>query len=236
MDHGQQATPHSSEEAALPLSKTQFVYEWIRQEILSGALEPGSRIRQQEVAETLGVSYTPVREAIRQLQATGLLTHSPNRGSAVSTLEDSALHELYLLRGAVEGLGARLAAASITETDLATLDGIHDEMTTLAGRTVDPAVAGRLAELSRRFHSVIVAAGGPHIIYPKLQEIWSNHPVPRSASLWASAEHAARALEAHAQLLVALRDRDADAAARIMEAHIGESVRYRLDRDIPTAS
>lgn len=224
MDHGHPATP-SPDETVLPLSKTQFVYEWIRQEILSGALEPGSRIRQQQVAETLGVSYTPVREAIRQLQATGLLTHSPNRGSAVSSLEDDALTELYLLRGAVEGLGARLAATSISEDDLSTLEGIHAEMTSIVGNGMDP---GRLGELSRRFHSVIVAAGGPHIIYPKLQEIWSKHPVPRSASLWASAQHAALALQAHDQLIIALRAHDSDAAARTMEAHIADSVRFRL--------
>ncbi|RNE57217.1 GntR family transcriptional regulator [Cryobacterium tepidiphilum] len=222
MDDGDRATRAAPD--ALPVSKTQFVYEWIRQEILSGALEPGSRIRQQQVAETLGVSYTPVREAIRQLQATGLLTHSPNRGSAVSTLGDAALNELYLLRGAVEGLGARLAATSIGEADLAALDGIHAEMTGLVANED----SARLAELSRRFHSVIVAAGGPHIIYPKLQEIWSNHPVPRSASLWTSPEHAARALEAHERLIRALRAHDADAAAQAMEAHIGESVRFRL--------
>jgi DNA-binding GntR family transcriptional regulator len=231
MDDGDRATRAAPD--ALPVSKTQFVYEWIRQEILSGALEPGSRIRQQQVAETLGVSYTPVREAIRQLQATGLLTHSPNRGSAVSTLEDAALNELYLLRGAVEGLGARLAAASITERDLSALEGIHAEMTGLVAGEPD---SGRLAELSRRFHSVIVAAGGPHIIYPKLEEIWSNHPVPRSASLWASAEHAAPALGAHAQLIAALRARDADTAARTMEAHIADSVRFRLDRPAPSAA
>jgi DNA-binding GntR family transcriptional regulator len=224
MDDGQSAARAASD--ALPVSKTQFVFEWIRQEILSGAFEPGSRIRQQQVAETLGVSYTPVREAIRQLQATGLLTHSPNRGSAVSTLEDAALNELYLLRGAVEGLGARLAAASITESDLAALRRIHEEMTGLLGHAQD---SGRLAELSRRFHSVIVAAGGPNIIYPKLQEIWSNHPVPRSASLWASPEHARRALQAHEQLITALERRDAEAAARLMEAHIGESVGFRVD-------
>lgn len=228
MDQGHRSGGAASGDAALPLSKTQFVYEWIRQEILSGALEPGSRIRQQEVAETLGVSYTPVREAIRQLQATGLLTHEPNRGSAVSTLEDAALNELYLLRGAVEGLGARLAAASITDSDLATLAGIHRDMVAIAESDGDDRDGGQLADLSRRFHSLIVAAGGPHIIYPKLQEIWSNHPVPRSASLWASPDHAARALQAHERLLDALRDRDADAAATTMEAHIADSVRFRL--------
>ncbi|MET1082776.1 MAG: GntR family transcriptional regulator [Burkholderiales bacterium] len=226
MDHAQSARA-SSRDAELPLSKTQFVYEWLRQEILSGALEPGSRIRQQQVAETLGVSYTPVREAIKQLQATGLLTHEPNRGSAVSSLEDDALNELYLLRGAVEGLGARLAASRISEDQLAALGTIHAEMTRIVEGDMD---SDRLAELSRRFHSAIVAAGGPHIIYPKLQEIWSNYPVPRSASLWASAEHSSRALQAHQRLIAALRAGDSDAAAKEMEAHIADSVRFRLDR------
>src|SRR5690625_1563206 len=81
----------------VPTSKTQFVYEWLKEEILSGALSAGARIRQQDVAEALGVSYTPVREAIRQLQATGLITYEPNRGNAVSSLNDDGLRELYLL-------------------------------------------------------------------------------------------------------------------------------------------
>jgi DNA-binding GntR family transcriptional regulator len=125
----------------------------------------------------------------------------------------------------VAGLGARLAAASISEHDLSTVEGIHAEMTSIVGKGMDP---GRLGELSRRFHSVIVAAGGPHIIYPKLQEIWSNHPVPPSASLWASGRHAALALQAHGQLIAALRARDPDAAERTMEAHIADSVSFRL--------
>lgn len=70
-----------SDGPSAPLSKTQFVYEWLKEEILSGSLTPGSRIRQQDVARTLGVSYTPVREAIRQLQATGLITYEPNRAT-----------------------------------------------------------------------------------------------------------------------------------------------------------
>lgn len=209
----------------LPPSKTQFVYEWLKEEILSGSLAPGSRIRQQEVAAALGVSYTPVREAIRQLQATGLLTHEPNRGSAVSSMSADALRELYLLRGAVEGLGARLAAGRLTPQALAELGEVHERMLAGLETEQDP---GDLAALSRRFHGLIVECGGPLIVYPKLQEIWTNFPVPRTQSLWGTADEARRAIEAHGRILEALSNGDAELAGHLMEGHIAESVRFRL--------
>lgn len=209
-----------------PTSKTQFVYEWLKEEILSGSLGPGSRIRQQDVAQALGVSYTPVREAIRQLQATGLITYEPNRGNAVSSLSADALRELYLLRGVVEGLGARLAAEKLSEERLSALEALHERMVTALEAGADAAV---LARMSKEFHAMIVEAGGPLIVHPKAQEIWNHYPVPRSASLWSSVNEARRSVAAHAEILLALRRRDADAAGRLMEGHIAESVRFRLD-------
>lgn len=210
---------------AQPPSKTQFVYEWLREEILSGSLRPGAKIRQHEVADALGVSYTPVREAIRQLQATGLVSYEPNRGNAVSTLDDDALRELYRLRGAIEGLGARLAAGQIDADELGTIDQVHRKMQAELDGDADPVA---LASLSRDFHSLIVRAGGPLVIFPKLQEIWLHYPVPRAQSLWASATEARRSIEAHEQILQALRAGDGEQASRCMEHHIAESVRYRL--------
>jgi DNA-binding GntR family transcriptional regulator len=209
-----------------PTSKTQFVYEWLKEEILSGSLGPGSRIRQQDVAQALGVSYTPVREAIRQLQATGLITYEPNRGNAVSSLSADALRELYLLRGVVEGLGARLAAEKVSEATLVALETVHERMLTVLDGDAD---AAALARMSKEFHAMIVEAGGPLIVLPKAQEIWNHYPVPRSASLWGSLEEARRSVAAHAEILEALKRRDADAAGRLMEGHIAESVRFRLD-------
>lgn len=214
-------------ERSLPTSKTQFVYEWLRDEILSGSLTPGSRIRQHEVAAELGVSYTPVREAIRQLQATGLITYEPNRGNAVNMLDDEALQELYRLRGAVEGLGARLAAARLGADDLASIEAVHRSMIRELDGDSDSSV---LADQSRRFHSLIVGAGGSRVILPKLQEIWTHYPVPRVQSLWASEVEARRVVSAHGLILDALRAGDGDLAGSLMESHIADSVEYRLRR------
>lgn len=212
-----------------PTSKTQYVYEWLKEEILSGALSPGAPIRQQDVAETLGVSYTPVREAIRQLQATGLINYEPNRGNAVNSLSSDALRELYLLRGVVEGLGARLAAEKVTDETLAELDAIHERMVKALEVEGNAAV---LAALSKEFHATIVKAGGPLIVHAKAQEIWTHYPVPRSQSLWASTKEARRSIAAHAEILRALKNRDSDAAGRLMEDHIAGVVQFRLSDEL----
>jgi DNA-binding GntR family transcriptional regulator len=206
-------------------SKTQLVYEWLIEEIASGAFRPGERIRQQAVAEALGVSYTPVREAIRRLQETGLITYERNRGNAVTTLDDSTLRELYMLRGAVEGLGARLAANKMTETAIQRLQSTHDAMLEEIDGDADPSV---LADLSQEFHSQILEIGGPQIVYPKAQELWKHYPVPRSESLWGSVGEARRAAEAHGQILKALDAGDAVLAGSLMEEHIVKSVEYRV--------
>jgi DNA-binding GntR family transcriptional regulator len=218
---------------AAPRSKTQFVYEWLQQEILSGALPPGKRIRQQDVAKALGVSYTPVREAIRQLQATGLITYEPNRGNAVNSLSEDALTELYLLRGAVEGLGARLAAARITEEQMGGLRALHERMEQILGESSGERVSAEssavLADLSRKFHAAILLAGGPNIVHPKAQEIWSHYPVPQPLSRWTSASEARRSVDAHREILDALDARDAALAGSLMEGHIVAGVQFRVE-------
>lgn len=218
--------------AGAPRSKTQFVYEWLQQEILSGALPPGKRIRQQDVAKALGVSYTPVREAIRQLQATGLITYEPNRGNAVNSLSEEALTELYLLRGAVEGLGARLAADRISTEQMTALREMHDRMELLLaaepGEQIEAEASASLAELSRRFHAAIVLVGGPNIVHIKVQEIWSHYPVPQPLSRWTSATEARRSVTAHREILDALADGDAARAGSLMEEHIVGGVPFRV--------
>ena len=169
-----------------------------------------------------------MREAIRQRQATGLITYEPNRGNAVSSLSAHTLRELYVLRAVVEGLGARLAAEKVTEATLADLQAIHERIVTILDRDAN---AAALARLSKEFHAMIVEAGGPLIVHPKAQEIWTHYPIPQSASLWGSLDEARRSVAAHAEILEALRRRDADAAGRLMEGHIADSVRFRLKDD-----
>lgn len=217
-----------AESVSPPKSKTQYVYEWLRDQIVQGAMAPGQPIRQHYVAETLGVSFTPVREAIRQLESVGLVSHSANHGAAVNELSPDAIRELYLLRGVMEGLGSRLAVEKYTDEDLHELETIHEEMLELAAN--DGEVGGQLASLSREFHARINQIGGAAMIAPRVQEMWATFPVSRSQTLWNSKPHAIEAIQAHGQILQAFRDRDSAAAAAIMEKHVAVSAEFRADR------
>ncbi|GAB3261352.1 GntR family transcriptional regulator [Arthrobacter pigmenti] len=212
----------------LPKSKTQYVYEWLREQIVQGQLSPGEPIRQQYVAQTLGVSFTPVREAIRRLESVGLVSHSNNHGASVNELSPDAIQELYLLRGVMEGLGARLAARKYSRDELLELENIHTEMSQLLDS--DEAVGGQLASLSREFHAKINMIGGSAVIAPRVQEIWATFPIPRSQTLWDSKSHAAQAFAFHGQILQAFRERDSSTAAELMERHIAASAEYRSAR------
>src|SRR2546427_9902876 len=100
--------------------------EVIRQAILDGRLEPGRRLKEEELARELGISRTPVREALLILQAEGLVVGTPNRGAIVRAHDSDDLRDLYDLRALLEGHGARLAAARISAEPLALLrDGCN---------------------------------------------------------------------------------------------------------------
>src|SRR2546421_13031594 len=95
--------------------------ELIRQAILDGRLEPGSRLKEEELARELGISRTPVREALLVLQAEGLVDAVPNRGAVVRSHDANDLEDLYQLRALLEGYAARRAAANVTEQDVVEL-------------------------------------------------------------------------------------------------------------------
>lgn len=210
-----------------PRGKTQYVHDWLREQILTGELRPGEPIRQIEVAKRLGVSPTPVREAIRQLHASGMLSHHDNHGAAVTELSEEAIMELYLLRGAMEGLGARLAAGRCDEESLAGLRRVQARMVEALGAR---APARELAQLSREFHAAVATIGGPEVIAERLERLWSSYPIPYSASMWADDELAARNVRAHEEVIDALSRGDGDAAAAIMEGHIGDAAQLRAER------
>ncbi|MFC7328325.1 GntR family transcriptional regulator [Marinactinospora rubrisoli] len=206
-----------------PSSKADYVHEALRQEILDGTLPPGSAIGQEEIAARLGVSITPVREALRRLESDGLISYRAHRGATVSELGSDAVEELYLLRAAVEGLAARLAATRVTEDQLARLREVHERMLAADARSD----ARALAEDSRLFHQLVADIGGPAFLAAHIRSIRQNNPVPLSVSLWNTPENAHHFLDAHARLLRALQDRDAESAERVMAEHIRASAAAR---------
>ncbi|MCP2183036.1 DNA-binding transcriptional regulator, GntR family [Prauserella alba] len=202
-----------------PGSKADYVHQVLREEIMSGELSAGTAVPQDEIARRLGVSITPVREALRRLESEGLISYRSHRGATVSELSSDAARELYLLRGAIEGLCARLAAERITDTELAALFELHEQML----REHEAGHIDDLAEHSRRFHDLIARAGGPALLAEHLDALWRNHPVPSTTSLWHEPGNAKQFLDQHGALLEALAAHDAVSAERAMVEHLDEA-------------
>ncbi|WP_430335931.1 GntR family transcriptional regulator [Rhodococcus sp. ACT016] len=209
-----------------PGSRASYVQDVLRSEILSGALAPGTPIGQDKVAERLGVSITPVREALRNLESVGLVVYEPNFGAKVAELAAGEMEELYLLRATVEGLAARLAATSISPEELHRLHDIHRELRA----ALDAGDAARMSALSREFHAQIACVGGRSIIARHLQWIWESHPIPIEQSVWSNPKVAAQAVETHARLLALIESGDAQGA----EDHMVQQVRLAASARLAT--
>ena len=102
-----------------PVSKTAYVLDRMRDDIAKGTILPGQPLKQTDLAARYGVSPTPVREALRLLEADGSISYSPHRGATVLEMDKSRVRDLYLLRAAMESLATRLAVERLTE------DGTH---------------------------------------------------------------------------------------------------------------
>ncbi|MEV4579135.1 GntR family transcriptional regulator [Nonomuraea jabiensis] len=206
-----------------PMSKAEYVYSVLLDEIRTARIPGGTALRAGEVARRLGVSVTPVREALRRLEKDRLISYEAHHGATVVDLGDEALAEYYGLRAVVEGLGARLAAGRITPEELAGLRELHASM-------AEDAAHGRhdrLGEQSRRFHLRIVDIGGPAFLGAHARSVRNSFPVPAEASLWLDEAQVRAQLEAHEGILNALATGDAETAERIMIDHVRRAGDYR---------
>lgn len=149
-----------------PLSAAQKVTEQITQAIVRGEFEPGQRLVETALAEQLGVSRSPVREAFHQLEQLGLVEKQPYRGVFVSSLTQDDVRELYTVRGPLEGLAARLLAVGDHERAAADLREILDRM----DQAATDGDARRVMELNADFHDALISLTEHDL----LREIWST--------------------------------------------------------------
>jgi DNA-binding GntR family transcriptional regulator len=138
----------------------------LRELIITGELEPGTPLRQRDLAARFGVSPTPVREALRRLQAEGLVDHDLHRGASVIEAEVGAGDEAYQVRAVLESLAARIAAARATDEDLVELRRLQAKFA--ACSLDDP----ELLECNRQFHFRIYEASRSPILLALLRLLW----------------------------------------------------------------
>ncbi len=193
-------------------------YEAIRSGIFSGEHPAGSRLREEELAERIGVSRTPVREALRRLDAEGLVEFMPNRGAHVASWSDDDLREIFALRALLESFGARLAAARIDHETLAGLRELCDAMD-LALTGEGPDQVERVAELNNQFHQGVLAASGSNRLPLLLSSLVEAPLVYRTFRRY-SAEQVARSMSHHRELLAALEIGDGEWAESVMRSHV----------------
>ena len=190
----------------------------LRELILAGALAPGARLGEVELADRLGVSRTPVREALTRLAAEGLVELAPNRGARVATWTVAELEGVFDLRLSLEPQLTGFAVPHATERDIAELEELASRM--LAVGTPGPARdLDALVPLNRAFHERLVAlAGHPTLASALAAAI--HPPIVRRNFHAYDAESLRRSLAHHLEIVAALRARDPGWARAVMTAHI----------------
>lgn len=194
----------------------EHAYRSIRERILQGELPGGHWLRETDLAGDIGVSRTPVREALRRLAAEGLVQYQQNRGVQVQSWQIEDLEEIFDLRTLLEPWGSRLAAASGL-ADLDALGALADEMDAVARRRRPDFSA--LTELNNQFHGAVLEASGNSRLRSLVNSVIRVPLVSQTFSLY-SPDALARSLAHHHELVQALADRDPDWAESVMCAHI----------------
>ena len=211
------------------LPQGQSAYRRLLEDIRAGTLLPGARLRETDLADRLGISRTPVREAIRQLEADGLVTHLPRQGATIRSLDHAEVVELYEMRAVLEGTAARLAARAASEIELAELAALNAE---LAATPAGP----QAREVNRQFHRSLLDAARNRFLLKSMSALQKTLLILGPTTL-ADPDRAMAAVAEHAAVLAALEARDGAGAEAAMRAHVGAALSARLrgmrGRDLP---
>ena len=204
-----------------PLSRTASAAatDVIREAIVDGRLVPGQRLKEVQLANELGISRTPIREALLLLQAEGLVEATPNRGSTVRAYDVGELEDMYELRAVLEGHAARRAATRITDDALRELRASCARFQELVtGHRAGEGVT-ELVEENGVFHEIVLDACGSHRLTGMVRQVVVAPLVYRSY-IWYSPEQARLSLHAHTQLVHTLERGDGERADAIMREHV----------------
>ncbi len=199
----------------------EYAYERLRADIREGVLPPGSRLREKDVAERLEISRTPVREALRRLEADGFLTFEPHRGMVVVQLDHQSIMELYAMREVLEGTAAALAARHASEAEIAIL---FEMLNSEAKISTDPA---QLASHNAQFHGVLFRAAHNRYLLKTANALRDSMALMRGTTM-AVPGRAGSAREEHSALARAIKERNCDAAESAARLHIRNAQRARL--------
>jgi len=199
---------------------TRVAYAALRERIASGGFGPGTWLREHTVATSLGLSRTPVREALRLLAAEGVVELVHNRGARVVSWSAEDIDEAYRLRALIEGYGAGLAAERADAACVAELRGLQERYEqAIGGQDPQLTSAPTSAQCNDDFHAAVLAASGSARL-PVLVAVVSSAPLVRRVLHSYDDDDRRRSVMAHRDVITAIANGDADLATSAMSSHI----------------
>jgi len=201
-------------------TKNQLAYEYIKEEIVSAALPPGTRLIIHSLAKKYGISDSPVREALRKLEAEGIVTNTPHVGYIVTEPDFTELDKVFEVRQLLEGHATWLAAQRITHSALTRLKDIINDM-----HSCDKDDLVLFSQLNTEFHDIIYSSCGNPVLYETIKHTASMAPRTKSIfSLVNNRMHSS--LKEHEIIYKYLKNGNADKAKEVLLSH--KQIAYEL--------
>ena len=195
------------------------VFQSIREDILSGRYEQNTELKEAAIGAELGVSRTPVREDLRQLELEGLVTIIPNRGAYVNMITAKDVQDIYVIRSMLEGLCARWATQSITAEQLDSME----ETLCLSEYHTSKKNYEKLYELDSLFHEQLYEAGGSRILNHILSDFHDYVKMVRKATI-STSSRSVTSTEEHRAIFEAIKEKDPDKAEALAKEHVKHTI------------
>ena len=195
------------------------VFQSIREDILGGRYEQNTELKEAAIGAELGVSRTPVREALRQLELEGLVTIIPNRGAYVNMITAKDVQDIYVIRSMLEGLCARWATQSITAEQLDSME----ETLCLSEYHTTKKNYEKLYELDSLFHEQLYEAGGSRILNHILSDFHDYVKMVRKATI-STSSRSVTSTEEHRAIFEAIKEKDPDKAEALAKEHVKHTI------------
>lgn len=203
------------------------IFTTLRREIIEGKYNKGDLLVESEIAKNFGVSRTPIREVLRQLELEGLVESVPNKGVFVQGISDNDIKDIYEIRMVLEGLAGKRAAQNIKEEQLELLKETCDLMEFYTEKDN----MEKVAKYNTRFHEIIFEASESRFLRSMLNLLQDYVTRMRKESL-KQPGRAKDALKEHKAILSAIENKDSDLAEKLLTEHVKNSSKIILKKNI----
>ncbi len=204
---------------AASVTHAAIAYSYVRDSLLRGTLRPNQRIHQVTLAQQLGMSLVPVREALRKLEAEGFVRIMPHRGVYVSAISRAEMEDVFAVRLAIEGMATKQAVLRIADEQVEKLADLISRMEV----ALDSRNHTHLLELNQEFHFTLYEASGREYLCTLISHLWQKSTRYRTSYIQLP-ERANQAHEEHKEILLAVRERSVRKAIRAVRNNIRQTM------------